>query len=676
MSGKRQQTKRPAADNKNTAPPAKKKATFEEQEKATSEEQENEELRARIAALESENSTLKTENSAQDKTIAAQDKTIAALKKEKAEQESREKKRSFVTLGSLERPFTLVRDGSAFSHVYGNHQEATATEATLNLEKPKIEVLQSAECASLLLQRFVKQGSGSEIENQKRCYSSEADVCSFVRDAADDAIRILEVEGSFLPSQLRTTLERGLFSCRPDIMVVRSHTGMAYLAVEVKRPVPKNPEGEQRPLVQFPRVLGHAFDHAMAMDAFGMGTPIVIITSFEESYMCSPNRSDFEEMKVKEADETEQINGDETGESNAAPDSPKQTKSQTQSQSPPELKSPSSIMAKKEGAREIQCGFKSGLHDRSLYRSEPCESHQLVWLLYTALRIAHVKYIESLQTICKLRPDTFYHFPKLLRVVEKNEEGNNKKKKGNNKKKKGNAKKKEDNEKKKKDNKVTIDWGEATIRLGDAIPIQSSEEKTDEKTDEEHRSYYIFGILGQGTTSNVYHALDSSGKQVALKIYVNNYVENEIMSDEEFKEKAIEATSREAEYLKKMYPILKDEVKATNICGKHCVVMPFFEPIKKENRQGQLKNIKDGLEKFEQEKLQYRDQDVRWRHVGIYKDTTGQEHCILYDLSDLVKMEMTSKSLVEHHYKDFVLRMKDSEPQKKGFSAKQANAGT
>eukprot|EP00980_Cylindrotheca_fusiformis_P016724 scaffold5028_cov69-Cylindrotheca_fusiformis.AAC.2 len=261
MSGNRRQTKRQSSDNKNSAPPAKKKersAEQENQEMSVSEDSLVAELKARIAELESKRAELESKR--------------AELESKRAAQESDEKKQSLETLRYVQKPF-----------VNGDHQPAKAREATLNLLYPKDSVLQSMQSGSLLLQQFVDQESiGSKIIFRERYYSSEADVCGFVKNAVDDAISILEVERTFQPSQLRTTLERGLFSCRPDVMVVRSETGMAYLAVEVKQPVPKNPEGEQRTLVQFPRVLGHAFDHAMAMDAFGMGSAIVIITSFEE----------------------------------------------------------------------------------------------------------------------------------------------------------------------------------------------------------------------------------------------------------------------------------------------------------------------------------------------------------------------------------------------------------
>jgi hypothetical protein len=59
------------------------------------------------------------------------------------------------------------------------------------------------------------------------------------------------------------------------------------LAVEVKQPMPGADTLADTLADSKPKVLGHAFDHAMAIDAFGQGTAIVIITSFKESYLCS-----------------------------------------------------------------------------------------------------------------------------------------------------------------------------------------------------------------------------------------------------------------------------------------------------------------------------------------------------------------------------------------------------
>eukprot|EP00980_Cylindrotheca_fusiformis_P022714 scaffold9639_cov84-Cylindrotheca_fusiformis.AAC.1 len=625
MSGNRRQSKRrraiPSSDKKNSAPPAKKKASRaeENQEKVLVPADDLAQLKARIEALESRKEALESRN----------------------EQLELEKKmRSFVTLRNVPKPFRLLRRSGPYSHhVNSQYLPADATEVEFSLQYPDDSVLEKMNSGSQLLQRFVNQEpSDNKLQYFRLPYYSEADVCSFVRNAVDDAIRILEVEGTIEPCMFRTTFERSLFGCRPNIMVVRDETGMGYLAFEVKQPIP--PQGEKTTLVADPKVLGQAFDHAMAMDAFWQGTSIVIITSFEESYMCSLNESDFEQaMESKEAGKTEPTNGGEMGESNAE-DSPKQTQLQSlppelnqkqlQTQSPSDSSETSKLQ---DGTGESQSVFRLLRDSRKLYRSKKYESHQLVWLVYTALGIALKKHQKTVKTIDQLRPNLTYIFPKCLKVIEGD---------------------------------IGYAWGEARCQVGLKIQHQVNSRRVVQKR--RHGSYYyIIGSLGNGATSNVYQALDSSGKQVALKMYVKNYLPDEMMANEEFPVIAKAATSKEAENLVKIYPFLKNEVKTTEICGKHCVVMPFFEPIKKGERKGQLAKIKTVLERFKEQKLQYEEQDVCWRHVGNYKETEEKVHCILYDLSDLV--ETTSDSFVDEHCKMFEDRIPENLHQKTAFKA-------
>eukprot|EP00980_Cylindrotheca_fusiformis_P019018 scaffold6387_cov88-Cylindrotheca_fusiformis.AAC.5 len=441
MSGNRRQSKRrraiPSSDKKNSAPPAKKKASRaeENQEKVLVPADDLAQLKARIEALESRNEV-----------------------------------NSFVTLRNVPKPFLLLRRSGPYSHhVNSQYLPADATEVEFCLQYPDDSVLEKMKSGSQLLQRFVNQEpSDNKIQYLRQPYYSEADVCSFVRNAVDDAIRILEVEGTFKPCTFRTTLERSLFGCRPDIMVVRDETGMGYLAFEIKQPLP--PQGKKTTLVAHrsvlgqaydhsSSVLGQAYDHAMAMDAFWQGTSIVIITSFEESYMCSLNESDFEAMELKEAGRTEPTNGSETRKS-------------------------------QDGTRESRSVFRLLRNSRKLYRSKMYESHQLVWLAYTALRIALKKHKKTLKTIHQLRPNLTYIFPKCLKVMEGD---------------------------------IGYAWGEARCQVGLEIQHQVSSRLALPKGGQ--GSYYIIGSLGSlgnGSTSNDYQALDSRGKQVALKMYATS----------------------------------------------------------------------------------------------------------------------------------------------------------
>ena len=587
-----------------------------------------------------------------------------------------EKNRSFESLLKVEDgSFRLIRTGVPYSHVDGPHIEAKAKEVEFKLHDPDKKRLESSTGASRLLQDFVDQDhvTTPDLQFIPYSYGGEADICSLIRCACVDAIAILEAEGGlFKKGELSAKLERSLFACRPDIMVVRDTNGIGLLAVEVKQPIPSAGENlVPQTLVEKPKVLGHAFDHAMAMDAFGQGTAIVIITSFSESYLCSLNESDFKEEEEEEGNESdikERGDGDEITKS----------KDVRLTQSPPEKKtpmmftraptvsydgsssrsssnnSPPTSSLASESPDDLGL-FTKGTNNRLLYRSKSYQPHLLVKLVYSALKVAKKKYKDSTRTIYELSPEKAYVFPKALRVVE---------------------------------DIAGYFWGDLRVKLDQKIVSQSvgrndplrkrtATEKTVDDNDE--KSYYIIGSLGHGATSNVYQALNSSGKQVALKVYVNNRDNNtgDLMTKASFEKVAKLATKTEADNLRTFYPFLKEEVKVVKLFGLYCVVMPLFEPVAKEKRTDQLPKIKDVLTRtFQQQKKKYKDEDIRWRHVGNYKDNKGGQHCILYDLSDLdgLSDSVNSGSFVAELLKQFSERIPEPQRNNMPLNAKEPDA--
>ena len=451
---------------------------------------------------------------------------------------------------------------------------------------------------SKLLQKFVP--------GCQPTYQSEADICSLISLAVTDAIDILVLEKYFKSGELQVRMERSLFGSRPDMMVVRGQHEDGYLAIEVKRPVPLG-----KKLVEFEGVLGHVFDHAMAMKAFRMATDLVLLSSFEESVICSLKQSDLET----------------TGQDHKQPQSPAEVKQQTQSlptmmsprqeiipsvsyesslqhdssrgDSSSSESSPSSAGCqslspiKLHGGGMPTCKFDDGATPRKLHISNTCESHELVKLVYTALKISRETHNQSKKTIYRLRNGESYKFPRALRADKK-----------------------------------SYAWGSLKCTVGNAITTNSK------------KTYYIVGRLGEGRTSNVFLALDSSGQSVALKVYVkNNDALGIILSKKEFVKVAKEAMKREEYNLLKINPCLKGKVKATKILGFWCVAMPFFEPIKKTERGDTLVEIKEVLQRFKSIKQRYAEGDIRWRHVGTFIDDKDEKHVVLYDLADLVPLE-------------------------------------
>jgi hypothetical protein len=44
-------------------------------------------------------------------------------------------------------------------------------------------------------------------------------------------------------------------------------------------------------------------------------------------------------------------------------------------------------------------------------------------------------------------------------------------------------------------------------------------------------------------------------------------------------------------------------------------------------------------ESFHKNILQYQDDDLPWRHVGVYNDDMNRKHVVLFDLVDLEKID-------------------------------------
>ena len=610
----------------------------------------------KLQALERDNSALKRDVSALQSDNSALQSDNSALKRER-------KNRSLESLLAVEEgKFKLRRGGEPFSHVNGDHQAAEAKEVEWQLHDPNTEKLKSSTCASRLLQEFVDQSNvdGPDLKFETKIFNGEADICAFVRCALLDAITILEEEGDlFSIGELTTKMERSLFGCRPDMMVVRDGDGVGFLAVKVKQPLL-----QEKKLANCAKVLGHAFDHAHAMDAFGQGTGLVLITTFEESILCSLNELDFKEQQHNAIVHRTQYvqSGERTP--------------RMQSQSPPILKSPphhreqishnvslggpssseasggTSVLSSKNSSltgddrdeNVFKSSFTKGADERLLYRSKSYPSHQLVMLACSALRLAKKSYQKSTRTISKLAPNKIYCFPKVLRLAEENLE---KSKPGREKYFWGELHVKLDGEIKSQNYKI----GDNALRRSSASTAIDSNDKT---------SYYIIGCLGHGATSNVYHALDWRGKQVALKVYVKNVDDNnDMMTQEDVDKKAKEATEREAKNLKEFYPSFQDDVGVVRIFGRWCVKMPLFEPVAKGKRRATLLEIEKVLKNtFQKHCKKYEDSDIHWRHVGKYN-----EECILYDLSDLETD--TEKSFVKNHLRVFQNRVSDEADEKK-----------
>jgi hypothetical protein len=163
------------------------------------------------------------------------------------------------------------------------------------------------------------------------------------------------------------------------------------------------------------------------------------------------------------------------------------------------------------------------------------------------------------------------------------------------------------------------------------------------------KKYYVVGVIGSGNTSKVFYAVDLDCNEYAIKMYVQRFDGNTYLTKEDFEENGRQSVMTEVKNFNLIYPELT--VVHEKLNKHHCVIMPFFDPVPKDKREGLIEEIENVLKKFAGRNLKYKNEDIRWRHVGLHKG-----NCILYDLADLD--ESTSTDFVPQHIKEFKERAK------------------
>jgi len=567
---------------------------------------------------------LKAQLAEMKKNNAEQAKAIAKYKKTQT-------RRSLQTLLTLkESQFVLQRIGTDNSHVNGARAGASAGEkpfALIDLEcgnKEKVPL----DSASRIVMRLVKQVTDQDCEKtlefQRLQYSTEADVATLVHDVLLDAIDVAKYLKVVCDADLAVYQERSLFSGRPDILVVRSSAHhLPLLVVEVKKPV------RDGRLCDKDKALGQAYDYAESLRACGHQEPLVILSSLEESCVCW-NREEDEAEEGRYAEDFDI-------ESFCKPTPQKQNaSSNTTSATPPMLRSSGSVHSVSQDERDL---FFEPVPERKFYRSKVFKANKLVHVLCTVLcRAFSSAQMQTEKFIYYLQPNATYEFSNVLRFISK---------------------------------KVSYTWGKLKVRVGAPILTRGQNSAANEN----EVAYYLIGKLGHGATSNVWHALDSGGNEVVIKMYVKTTDETRrVLDEKDFEQQAQRATKREVEKLKLFYPFLKEKVKHAELGGFHCVVMPFFCPVPKEKRGDTLGKVEKVLtDIFCEKKFKYADEDVRWSHIGNYVESSTRTHLILYDLAGLVPEE-ENEPWVERHLNILKNRIGvEQEPDREPFVCKEVS---
>jgi hypothetical protein len=546
------------------------------------------------------------------KLLADSEKRNAEYKKRNAEY----KKISLEELLKEGPPFSLKEEGSGKSHTGSSaHKPGKAKKTNFELALSKGSLSPSPpDCIkemwhlpSSLVWAHVKSNSPEQVV----VYSTEADISSLVQPALTDAIRLAQATTGI---DFKVRHETSLFAQRPDHLVVFNAASLTpLLAVEDKKPWDSSLSCEQHGTV-----VGQIFDYATALNAFGNSAPFVVLTTFKQSFIYWLDDDYTNNVAANDNQVRAEASFDDcrlanqklaTGKSDDKTPSPPDLKLE-----PPESPENGIFLASSSDSKDPTCLFSTNdNHGRTLNYSGGLGSGgfgsgELVALLYTAILCA-----------IKANPQpsrTKHEISELLHGRRFS----------------GGALKMNPD-------KHDYEWGHLETVVGHKIITTISKNRTGEL----EPCFMAVAIIGAGSTSKVFYALDENGKPWVIKMYVKRTDDKSglYLDATAFEIKAREQTKQEVVHFETLYPFLKGKVLHKKIIGLHCVVMPFFKPLSQTERSQKEHKIKNVLlESFFKNRLMYHAVDLRWRHVGVYTDETKGEHIVLFDLADLQELDV------------------------------------
>jgi hypothetical protein len=377
--------------------------------------------------------------------------------------------------------------------------------------------------------------------------------------------------------------------------------------VEDKKPAPGG--------ILTPKTAGQVFDYAVSMQAFGHKAPFVVLSSVQETYVTWLDEA-LPQALATGSGRIEAVSTN--GSSPSVERSARAVDQVDETPSPPNLIDESTspqaqiLLQSQAPSGNQKLMFNAKAERKFCVSSCKYNSSQLTTVLYSAI-LCGLKGLDksSAKSITRFAPPC-RNIAK--RCLELSEDG--------------------------------YSWG--TISINQARRTRSKKPSK--------KKYYVVGVIGSGNTSKVFHAVDLDSQQYAIKMYVQRFDGNTYLTKDDFEEKGLQSTMTEVHnfnsiYPKSIYPKLNVVYEKLN--KHHCVVMPFFNPVPEDQRASRIKDIENVLNMFALKELKYKDEDVRWRHVGIHEGI-----CILYDLAELE--ESSSNLFVAQHVEEFKTRAKNA----------------
>jgi hypothetical protein len=142
--------------------------------------------------------------------------------------------------------------------------------------------------------------------------------------------------------------------------------------------------------------------------------------------------------------------------------------------------------------------------------------------------------------------------------------------------------------------------------------------------------FFLIEWLSSGLIYNVFRVLTPTGYECVLKMYVREYDYNgkKIAAFDTNGRKAI---TQEENMYKKVYPELEPYVWTLKLCGRYCLILPFFEEVPQDKRRSSVDQIFDRYQQcFVSKQYHIPKEKIRWRHIGMFENKL-----FIYSLDDL-----------------------------------------
>lgn len=138
---------------------------------------------------------------------------------------------------------------------------------------------------------------------------------------------------------------------------------------------------------------------------------------------------------------------------------------------------------------------------------------------------------------------------------------------------------------------------------------------------------YLWRDLGRGNKGRVFLACSTAGNVCAVKFFLINYdtyhrqegreAERQAFRQAQMKIKEAEA-NHEKEYWLQVYgDTFRRQVRVVQLNNLWCLMMPYFDQVPNDQREGCLDAVQEHLTHFKDMNLLYNTKDLRWRHIGV-----------------------------------------------------------